>query len=175
MTSVPIQGTPPSTAHQAGATTRQAGPVSFQRQARWPLIAMVSLALLTVLAVGFYRMTGMVSLRMPETPVAAYRDIRFVEQSGGVMSVVDAATGTSLTDLAPDSGGFIRGVVRALAHERKLNGVPMSEPVRLARRVDGQLVLIDAKVKRTISLEAFGRTNLEAFARFLPQPVGKKQ
>ena len=62
--------------------------------------------------------------------------------------------------VAPGTNGFLRGVLRGLARERKLERSAIEPPFRLTRWADGRLSLEDPATGRRIDdLEAFGPTN----------------
>jgi len=142
---------------------------------RWPLRAAASLAVVSVLATGAYRVFG------PEpgsdivrAPVRIERDLRFVERraggigtSAGGIDVIDARTGRRIDELRPGADGFIRATLRGLARERMRRHLGADVPFRLALRTDGTLTLEDPATSRILELEAFGTTNSGAFARLL--------
>ena len=69
--------------------------------------------------------------------------------------------------LAPGTNGFVRGVMRGLARDRKLLGVGHDDAFKLVRWADGRLSLEDPTTGRNIALEPFGADNSRVFARFL--------
>jgi putative photosynthetic complex assembly protein len=69
--------------------------------------------------------------------------------------------------LPPGTNGFVRGVLRGLARERRRQEIGQQPPFRLTLWDDGRLSLEDETTGRRIELEAFGPTNLAAFARLL--------
>jgi putative photosynthetic complex assembly protein len=69
--------------------------------------------------------------------------------------------------LAPGTNGFIRGVLRGLARERRQHNVGAEPPFRLTRWDNGHLSLEDPQTGRRIELGSFGPTNAEAFSRLL--------
>lgn len=104
----------------------------------------------------------------PTAAVVASRDMLFVDQPNGAINVVNAADGTLLEVLAPGTNGFLRGTLRGLARERKLEAIGPTTPFRLTGYADGRLTLEDPETGRRIDIEAFGHTNLEVFSRLLP-------
>jgi putative photosynthetic complex assembly protein len=72
-----------------------------------------------------------------------------------------------LAVLDPGTNGFVRGVLRGLARERRRQGLGSEIPFHLAQRADGRLTLVDPATERVIDLKAFGPTNTQAFARLL--------
>ncbi|MEJ1159236.1 photosynthetic complex assembly protein PuhC [Prosthecomicrobium sp. N25] len=122
-----------------------------------------------VAALGHYG--GIGRTVMPEAAAVAVKDLRF-EDRGGAVAVLDADTGAEVAQLAPGTNGFIRGVLRGLARERRMSGTGREPPFQLVRRADGRLTLVDPTTGRRIELDAFGPTNAEAFAKLL-QPGEK--
>jgi len=109
----------------------------------------------------------------PTAAPAASRELRFEDQSDGSVAVYEAGRGGEVVDvLAPGTNGFVRGVMRALARERKSNEIGPGPAFRLSRWDDGRLSLEDPATGRRIELTAFGPTNREAFARLLESRRG---
>lgn len=70
--------------------------------------------------------------------------------------------------LEPNTGGFIRGVMRAMAFERRKHEIGPDHPFLLARTYEGRLVLADPATGAQVDLRAFGADNEAAFAALLP-------
>ena len=101
-------------------------------------------------------------------PVAS-RDLVFTDRADGGVIVTEAASGSIVDTILPGShSGFIRGIMRALARERRMDGIGRATPFRLTSWRDGELSLTDLATKRSIELPAFGTTNRAAFAALLP-------
>jgi putative photosynthetic complex assembly protein len=139
----------------------------------WQL-ALIGTAMLAALALaGWGRLTGSGDPAAGLAPVAAERLIAFRHDafvgpgSGGPVAVVAAEDGRRLLDLPEGGEGFIRGLHRALMHERKRHGVSPEAPFRLSRRQDGRYVLEDLALNRVLALESYGHSNVEAMARLL--------
>lgn len=98
-------------------------------------------------------------------PVAE-RTLRFADVAGAVQ-VTDARTGATVASFGQEGSGFIRGVMRGLARERRMHGVGAEPPFRLALYPDTELVLTDTATGRVIELSGFGTTNRAAFASLL--------
>ena len=128
----------------------------------------IVLGLVVAIAV-LARQTGMGVLRMPEPAIVQYRDLRFTDRADGSVGILDATTGAIVLILEPGQGGFIRGVLRGRARERRLDGFGSEPPFRLALHSDGRLTLEDMATKIKIVISSFGPSNVEAFARLLPQ------
>jgi len=110
-----------------------------------------------------------VALRAAEhlKPLAT-RELSFADRPDGSVAITDVATGKVVYSVvAGGKTGFIRGVMRGLARERRMNGVGPAAPFLLQSWPDGQLSLTDTATKRSIELTAFGTTNRAAFAGLL--------
>lgn len=100
-------------------------------------------------------------------PVAS-RDLRFADRADGAVVITDVKTGRIAHVVVPgQQTGFIRGVMRGMARERKMRGLGDAAPFALTAWRDGQLSLTDGTTGRQIELTAFGATNRAAFAELL--------
>lgn len=129
--------------------------------------ALLMLGLIVAFA-AVSRQTGMGVLRITEAEIVQYRDIRFADRADGSLSVTDA-DGALISVVEPGQGGFIRGVMRGRARERRLDGQGAELPFRIARHADGRITLEDLATGVRVVLNSFGPTNAEAFARLLPR------
>lgn len=98
--------------------------------------------------------------------VRAERRLRFADENGFVR-VDDALTGQRVAMIGQEGSGFIRGVMRGLARERRMYGDGNRTPFRLTLFADGELVLTDEATGRLIELGGFGATNRGAFLKLL--------
>lgn len=119
---------------------------------------------LTVTAAATARWTGFGALHMATHGAVETVDLVFEDRPGGAIAV--RGTAESLV-LEGGTNGFVRGVLRGLARDRKLHGIGPDVPFRLIRRVDGRLVLEDPATSRALDLGAYGSENAGAFARLL--------
>ena len=94
-------------------------------------------------------------------------EVRFEDRADGSVAMLDPTTGRELTRVPPASNGFIRGVLRGLFRERKLESLGRAGTFRIERGRDGRLALEDLATHRRIDLSAFGPDNTAAFARLL--------
>lgn len=145
----------------------------FPRRALYAAAACVLLTLGLTSAVSFGLISG------PKTAQAARieagiapvvsRELRFLDQPDGAVLVEDINTPSASSVIAPGSNqGFIRGVLRGLARDRKMRGIDAAPPFRLTLWANGRLSLQDSVTGRTIELDSFGPDNRAAFARLLP-------
>lgn len=101
------------------------------------------------------------------TPTAT-RNLSFVDQADGGLLITDVTSGTTAKTIKPgEPSGFIRGLLRGLGRERRMNHVGKTVPYRLESWPNGQLTLTDTGTKRSIELTAFGPTNRAAMAELL--------
>ena len=94
--------------------------------------------------------------------------MRFEDSVDGSVAIYEAETDRTIAVLSPGTNGFIRGVLRGFARERRQNDVGQEPPFRLTLWQGGGLTLQDPQTGRSVELEAFGQTNFAAFARLLP-------
>lgn len=101
------------------------------------------------------------------TPAIADRLLLFADMPDGTVRISNAATGAPVATLVREDGGFIRGVMRGLARERRMHGVGAAAPFRLTLWDDGALSLTDPETGRIVELNGFGPSNRGAFLRLL--------
>jgi putative photosynthetic complex assembly protein len=151
--------------------------VNHQPFPKGALIAMAVIVGFSVVSVSVVRLARTAAPPPPpvtvETaPEGAVREtiaLRFQDEADRSVSVIDARTGARIDTLTHGGDGFVRGALRALTRERRLNDVlPAAGAFQLTRWADGRLTLDDTATGERIDLRAFGTTNEAAFARFLP-------
>jgi len=138
--------------------------------ARTPVAGLAGLLAATLLFVAFSNATGIGKLEAPAPGAtsAAARDLFFHDRDDGGVRVTDAADGAVVAEFEPATNGFLRSTVRGLVRERKRRDLGPEMPFRIALETDGRLLLIDTATARSVDLRAFGPTNMEVFARLLP-------
>ena len=116
-----------------------------------------------------------VAMRAQERIAAvASRDLRFVDRADGAVVIQDVGRGGIASVIEPgQQTGFIRGVMRGLARERRMHGIGDKPPFNLTLWRDGELSLTDSATGRSIELTAFGTANRAAFAALLPGHAAK--
>jgi putative photosynthetic complex assembly protein len=132
-----------------------------------PLLGAAALVIMCIATVGISRLTGFGVTRMVPAVPTVSRDFRFEDRADGSVAVMDATTGNVAINLEPGTHGFVRGVMRSFARERRAAGVSDMPPFRLARLSDGRLMIEDHATHRRVELDAFGSTNVAAFHRLL--------
>lgn len=131
----------------------------------------ITLALTTLVRVGVLDREAVPAVERAQDKVAAVevRHLVFADRADGAVVVDDTDSGRTLAVLVGenDGGGFVRGVMRGMARERRMNGVGPARPFELTQWANGALTLRDPATGRAIELGSFGATNRAAFARFL--------
>jgi len=136
---------------------------------RGALIAAAAVIGFSLVATTAVRLERLAAPRVPmlQAAPADYVDLRFADQPDGSVSVRDSRTGALIASLAPGTNGFVRGVMRGLAHDRKRRGLDAGPPFRLAESDRSRLTLEDMATGRLVDLEAFGSSNRDAFLKLL--------
>lgn len=135
------------------------------RVPRGVLLAAGAILLLSIVLAGVARHRRSPAAALP-APISV-AEVRFADTSDGGIAVIDARSGREITVLPPRSNGFVRGVLRGLFRERRLESIDRDARFRLAREASGRLSLEDPQTGRRIDLDAFGSTNVAAFADLL--------
>ena len=142
---------------------------------RGALIAAAALIGFSLIATGVARLTGFSTGRTPVAEQVASRDLVFRDNPAGGVWVLsapkDGAEAEMLTLVVPGEGGFIRGVMRSMARERRMYHVGEEPAFRLTRWADTRLSLTDLATGRNVELTAFGPTNTEAFGKLLDKAI----
>lgn len=141
---------------------------------RGPLIASALLIGTVIVAVAAVRLTGVGASVALDAPAVSERALQFQDSDDGGIVVTDAVTHTPIEKIDPGTNGFLRSTLRGLVRERKRQGLGPEQPFRLVAHADGRLTLIDPATDRRVDLEAFGPTNVAAFAQLLEGGVGSR-
>ncbi len=130
------------------------------------IVGAAFLMVATIVAATTARWTGVGRLENPAFVAAEVVDLTFRDRADGGIDVVGAGT---VTTLDPGTNGFVRGVLRGFARDRRARGAGPEAPFRLFRSADGQVLIGDTVTGRVLDLVAFGATNEEAFAKLFPR------
>ncbi len=142
----------------------------FPKGALVAAFALVGLSLLATTAVRLARITSPAPVAAEQgTPVASV-DLWFNDQTDGSIRVRSAKTGQTISTIKPGEGGFVRGVMRGLAHDRIRRHIGDAPPFRLSQARNGQMTLEDTATGRVIDLESFGVGNRDSFMQLLHAP-----
>ena len=142
-------------------------PVPDKMLPRGLLIGASLMVVASLLLVGVARLTGYTPDRPADSAVVEASEMRFEDRADGSIGVYSYPTGVEVDVLAPATNGFVRGVLRGLARERRAEHIGPEAPFRLTRWADGRLSLDDPSTGRHVDLEVFGPTNSGAFADIL--------
>lgn len=147
------------------------GPAPPQRPIipRGVIIGAGLLMVFTIIVAGVSHRAGFYHTRMPPSKPVASRDLLFADQHNGGVLVTDAKTGQRVAVIEPTTGGFLRGIMRGLVREHKLNDQAEGSAFRLTHWADGRLSIADPTTGESFDLEAFGATNEAAFAKLLEE------
>lgn len=140
---------------------------------RWAPRAAVLLLAVLLVGVAALRLTGFAPASGAGAAVSA-RLLTFNDTPDGGVRVADAGSDTTVQVLHGEQG-FLRGVLRGLARERRANGIGAAAPYRLSLHSEGRLLITCTQTGRFIDLAAFGPDNAAVFARWLPTPPGARQ
>jgi putative photosynthetic complex assembly protein len=126
-------------------------------------------ALLLIAAVAYYHQSSKGSEAHPAewSELTESRELRFLDRHDGAVVVLDHPGGDPVEVLAPGTNGFVRGVMRGMARERRSKNIGTEPPYRLSSWADGRLTLDDPSTGRWVELVAFGPDNFQAFAQLL--------
>jgi len=100
-----------------------------------------------------------------QTP-SVVKVLKFEDLQDGGVAVIDTSS-NQVIHVVTGEAGFVRGILRTIARERRIRGIGKDEPVRLMSFKDGRLVLHDPLTNTQIELESFGSMNVESFRVFL--------
>ncbi|MBI1250404.1 MAG: hypothetical protein GC189_02915 [Alphaproteobacteria bacterium] len=135
---------------------------------RGALIAAAVLVGVSIVGAGVARQ---INLRAPAAeqtiaPLAA-RDLTFADGADGSVVIAEDSGARVVHVVAPGEGGFVRGVMRGLARDRRMRGIGDEPGFRLAEWPNGRLALQDLATGKIVELNAFGADNRRAFAEIL--------
>ena len=118
-----------------------------------------------VLVVANYVQSGKVEHQV-DAGVVAKKTLYFKDLPNGSVGVISADNGQMIAQVEGQAG-FIRGILRALARDRRIRQITSDDAFELVSRSDGRLTLTDLATKNRIDLESFGKDNAAEFAVFL--------
>ena len=137
---------------------------------RIPRGVLLGAAMMILLSIGLAAAARRAHLReatvLPPPPLRSI-ELRFADRPDGAIAVLAADTGRPVSQFAPRTNGFVRGVLRGLFRVRKLESLDRDGRFRLAREASGRLSLTDLQTGRRVDLDSFGPTNAAAFAQIL--------
>jgi putative photosynthetic complex assembly protein len=143
----------------------------FPRGALIAASALIGVSLVATTLVRIARLSAPPTPITVSTAVPSHTvDLWFVDKADGAVSVRDDRGSHEIASLAPGTNGFIRGVMRGLAHDRTRRGIGAAPAFRLSQWSGGRLTLEDTATGRRIDLDSFGVQNKDAFVQLLRAP-----
>lgn len=138
-----------------------------------PLLVGLSMAL-CIAIIAIARWTGVSESFVSSASSVETHRLYFEDRVDGSIAVTLSvteprfhSTAINVARIEPESNGFLRGVLRGLASERKRRGMGSELPFELNLRTDGRLTLDDPGTGRQIDLRSFGPTNAATFENLL--------
>lgn len=130
-----------------------------------------SLLMTTAVTTGLLDREAVPAVERAEAGVGAIesRRLAFRDMQDGSVQVIDADSSQAVATLhgEGDGSGFVRGVMRGLARDRRMRGIGAEPPFELTLWSDGAISLTDSATGREIELGGFGPDNRAVFASFL--------
>jgi putative photosynthetic complex assembly protein len=139
----------------------------FPRGALIAASALVGFSLLATTAVRLVRINTPAPVAAVQPAPVASVDLWFSDQADGSIRIQNSKTGQLVERIEPGVGGFVRGVMRGLAHDRLRRHIGAAPPFRLSEAKDGSMTLEDTATGRVIDLESFGTGNRDSFKELL--------
>ena len=124
-----------------------------------------SMLAVVVLLIASYVQSGKIEPQV-DAGVVAKKTLHFRDLPNGAVGVVSAESGQMIAQVEGQAG-FVRGILRALARDRRIRQISSDDAFELVSRSDGRLTLTDLATKNRIDLESFGKDNAAEFAAFL--------
>ena len=130
------------------------------------LVGCALLAALTIAIIGPAAVGGPTA--PPPSSIVAQRTLNFLDRADGAVVVTENGKQVAVFE---GEQGFIRGILRSMARQRRGEGLSAAQPFHLVAWADGRITLDDTATGERIELEAFGPTNAAVFSTLLPTPA----
>ncbi|MEM6411378.1 MAG: photosynthetic complex assembly protein PuhC [Pseudomonadota bacterium] len=131
----------------------------------------IFLAMVVALA-AISNWTGLGRVTVEPEPAVESMTIRFADEADGGIGAYDPETNTLIHVYAPETGGFVRTSLRALALDRRRRGIGPEPAFELRRGESGSLTLLDPTTGKFVTLGAFGEGNAESFGQLFAKQSG---
>lgn len=129
--------------------------------------AMFGLMIASLALVSFAVLTERPLTGVPNTqPIEAEISVTLDAIDSGKVAVLDAS-GQTIALSSEDKNGFIGVIHRVMVRERMLNQAPLNAPVRVVRRENGIVAVLDTVTDWSIELVGYGQDNIAAFAKLV--------
>lgn len=137
------------------------------------VLVVVCLLMTAAVRVGWMDREAVPAVARAENNVSPVqtRQLKFADREDGAVVITDVTTREQVALIESDtpSSGFIRGVLRGLARERRMYDIGSEPPFTLVLWQDGSLSLTDTATERSLELGGFGSDNRAAFMALLNQ------
>ncbi len=138
------------------------------------LMVICGLVAFTLISVAAVQLTGSGHVSDWQSRSTEVLELRFEDAADGSVLALDAATGETIREWPPATGGFVRTAMRALALDRKQAGVGEMPAFRLHRISGGRFIMEDPATGKWVGLDAFGRDNVGEFAQLFDDKAAQQ-
>ena len=129
--------------------------------------AMFALMFAATALVGYASLTDRPLIGVaPHSDIVAEIPITLDGTRSDGVAVLDA-TGTQIAHSTDDKHGFIDVIWVTVTRERTVRGGPLDGPLRLVRRENGHVAILDNTTGWKIELIGYGQDNVAAFAKLI--------
>lgn len=101
-----------------------------------------------------------------DSPVVAERVVTLNGTRDAGVAVLDAS-GVEIAHSTKNKGGFIDVIWVSVSRERTVNGKALDAPLRIVKKENGRVAIIDDTTDFEIELIGYGKDNIAAFARLV--------
>lgn len=134
---------------------------------RFLVQAMFGLMFASVALVGYDQFTDRPLLGVaPDSPIVAERPILLDGTRTDGVTVRDSA-GSKIAYSGDKKAGFIDVIWQTVSRNRTVQGADLEAPLRLVRRENGHVAILDDTTGWKIELIGYGQDNVAAFARLI--------
>jgi putative photosynthetic complex assembly protein len=135
---------------------------------RFLIQAMLALMVCSVALVSFAVLTNRpLEAVLVEAPIVAERSVILTGNRSGTYTVTDATTGEQIAMSSDEKAGFIGVIGKSFAFERSRQDLALDAPVRIVRRDNGHIAILDDTTGMVVELIGYGADNVAAFARIV--------
>jgi putative photosynthetic complex assembly protein len=141
---------------------------------KYMLLALAGLVGFAFVIVSVARISELPTAPIAIAPVVETLTVTFVDREDGAVVALRADDGAVQAVIEPETGGFVRGVLRSLVRRRMQLGLGREAGgFDLNRLSDGQITLSDPATGEIVDLGAFGPTNQAAFAAIMSPELAR--
>ncbi|MEM8651596.1 MAG: photosynthetic complex assembly protein PuhC [Pseudomonadota bacterium] len=141
---------------------------------RLPLWGAFGVALLSLLLVTVFVVSGAKPVRVADSPVVAERSLIFRDGTNGAVVVRDAHSYRELVSFNKGEGAFVRISMRGMTRQRILKQLDVASPYNLVKTERGNLFIVDPLSLNKIRVDAFGPIAIKSFNQFLARDYSEK-